>query len=452
MRGGPVTRYTSVGDADVAYQVIGEGPIDVLFGWGLGSHLDLQWAHPAWAGVLQRFASFSRLILFDRRGTGLSDRLPRHTLPRWEEWTEDMLAVLDAAGSERAAIVAVQDHGPMAMMFAAIHPDRVRALVLVGTAARLREAPDYPIGYSPAELEAMVEFLEQHWATPELLAVGYPTAVNDPHYVEWWTRMYRAAMTPRTAGAQYRYILNSDVRDALPLIRVPTMVVHWTANPMIPVGHARYVAETIPDARLVVLPGSHLWPDPFDPDPFFEPVSEFLIGTPTVDVDRVLATVLFTDIVGSTDRLAELGDGAYRRLLDAHDDFVRGELRRHGGREINTTGDGFFAAFDGPTRAIKCALAIVRSTAELGLGVRAGLHSGECLVRSTELSGIAVHLAAHVGAAANPQEVLVTSTVHDLVAGSDLAFINRGVHQLKGIPQPWQLYGVALDDAHTDAR
>jgi class 3 adenylate cyclase/pimeloyl-ACP methyl ester carboxylesterase len=441
----PDTLYTSVGDADVAYQVIGDGDIDVLFGWGLGSHLELQWAHPAWAGVLERFASFSRLILFDRRGTGMSDRLARNTLPRWEEWNEDMLAVLDAVGSARAAVVAVQDNGPMAMMFAAMHPERVRALVLVGTAARMRVADDYLIGYPPPTIEAMVEFLETNWATPQLLGVGNPSRMNDSHFADWWTSMYRAAMTPRTAAAQFRHILDTDVREALGLIRVPTLVIHWTDNPIIPLAHARYVADHIDGAQLVILPGTHLWPDPFDPDPFFEPVTEFLTGTPTVEVDRVLANVLFTDIVGSTDRLAQVGDSAYRHLLDAHDDAVRNELRRYAGREVNTTGDGFFAAFDGPTRAIRCALAIVRAGFELGVEVRAGLHSGECVVRGDDLSGLAVHIASRVGAAASPGEVLVSSTVKDLVAGSGVVFSDRGDHELKGVPAPWRLFRVISD-------
>ncbi len=354
-----------------------------------------------------------------------------------------MAAVLDAVGSERTAIVALQDNGPMAMMFASMHPDRVRSLVLVGTAARLLVAEDYPIGFPHESIEAMVEFLEARWGSPEFLRLSNPDVAEDPDIVRWWATMALSAMTPRTAGAQYRHILTNDVRKALPLIRVPTLVVHPTANPIVPVEHARYMAQHIEGAQLVEVPGTDLGINMVHSDPFFDAVIEFLTGErPAIEVDRVLTTVLFTDIVGSTERLATVGDQAWRRLLDSHDRLVREELHRFRGREIKTTGDGFFASFDGPARAIRCAVAIGEANATLGIDRRAGLHTGECEVRGDDLSGLAVHIAARVGALAGPGELLVSSTVKDLVVGSGIEFEDRGEHELKGVPGPWKLFAV----------
>jgi class 3 adenylate cyclase/pimeloyl-ACP methyl ester carboxylesterase len=440
----PETKYVDVGDAQVAYQVVGDGGFDVLFGWGIGSQIELQWAHPAWAGVLERFATFSRLILFDRRGTGASDRLPRDSLPTWEEWAEDMGAVLDAAGSERAAIVAFRDNGPMAIMFTAMHPERVRALVLVGTAARLVAGPDYPIGLPPEAIEATVEFVEKSWATPkDLLRTALPELADDPEFLRWWITMNHASITPRAAGALYRHIFASDVREALSLISVPTLVVHPTDNVIVPLEHAQYLAEGIQGARLIELPGPALGINPLDLEPFFDPVTEFLTGErPMVEVDRVLSTILFTDIVGSTERAVSQGDRRWSAMLEDHNRIVRGELSRFRGREVDTAGDGFVATFDGPARAIRCACAIRDGVQTLGLQIRAGLHTGEVELAGDDIRGVAVHVGARVGAMANPNEVLVSHTVKDLVAGSGIAFNERGEHELKGVPGTWKLYAV----------
>jgi class 3 adenylate cyclase len=331
----------------------------------------------------------------------------------------------------------------MAMMFAATHPERLRSLVLVGTAARLLTAPDYPIGFAHDALEGIIEFLQSSWATPEMMRVTSPELSEDPELMRWWITMYRSSLTPKTAGAQYRHILKSDVREALPLIRVPALVVSWTDNPIVPVDHARYLAEHIDGAQLVELPGRLLRPDPSNPDPFFDPVTEFLTGErPAVHVDRVLATVLFTDIVGSTQRAVAEGDRRWAELLEAHHHAVRSELDRYRGTEIDTAGDGFFATFDGPARAIRCACAIREGVKSLGLQIRAGVHTGEVERSKEGLRGLAIHIGARVGAAAGADEVLVSRTVADLVAGSDLTLADIGEHDLKGVPGPWRLFRV----------
>jgi class 3 adenylate cyclase/pimeloyl-ACP methyl ester carboxylesterase len=440
----PETRYVDVGDAQVAYQLVGDGAFDVLFGWGLGSQIELQWTHPAWAGVLERFATFSRLILFDRRGTGASDRLPRGSVPTWEEWAEDMGAVLDAAGSERAAIVAIRDNGPMAIMFTAMHPERVRALVLVGTAARIVAGPGYPIGPPPEAIEAMLEFVEKSWATQDLLRTAFPDRADDPEFLRWWISMNHASITPRAAGVLFRHTAATDVREALPLISVPTLVIHPSDNMIVPLEHAQYLAEHIPGARLIELPGAALGINPFDLEPFFDPVTEFLTGErPVIEADRVLSTILFTDIVGSTERAVSEGDRRWSAMLEDHHRIVRGELSRFRGREVDIAGDGLLATFDGPARAIRCACAIRDGVHALGLQVRAGLHTGEVELAGDDIRGIAVHVGARVGAIASPNEVLVSHTVKDLVAGSGIEFDERGEHELKGVPGTWKLFAVS---------
>ena len=438
------TQYTSVVDADVAYRVVGSGPLDLLYFYGLGSHIDLFWDAPATAEFLRRLSSFSRLILFDRRGTGASDGVPRNAIPTWEDWTEDVRAVLDAAGSARAAILAVVDAGPIAMLFAATHPERVSALVLVNTSSRYMLADDYPNGVAPETIDTFVEMFRTEWGTSAFAAAAAPSLVNDDEVLDLLAKQARAAATPRTAAAQYNYILRSlDVRQALPLIQVPTLVLHVRDSPFIPIEHGRYLAEHIDGATFVELPGGDVVITP-DSRVIADEVAEFLTGErPMVEIERVLTTVLFTDIVGSTERAASLGDQRWRPLLDAHDRTVREQLRRFRGREIKTTGDGFLASFDGPARAIRCAQAVTEATATLGIELRAGLHTGECEVRGDDLAGLAVHIAARVGGLAGPGEVLVSGTVKDLVVGSDLRFADRGEHKLKGVPGKWKLFAVA---------
>ncbi len=441
----PETRYVAVGDADVAYQVLGEGPIDLLYFYGLGSHLEMCWYLPEVAEFLDRLASFSRLIYFDRRGTGASDGVPRNAIPTWEEWTADVEAVLDAAGSERAAILAAADAGPVAVLFAAMHPERVSALVLVNTSARYPVADDYPAGAPPEALEAMVEMLGGMWGTPDLIAVTDPSMAGDPEYLQAGARMARAAATPRTARAQYDYILRSlDVRHVLPHLQVPTLVMNVTDSPIVSADHGRYLAEHVPGARFLEVPGGDIYASTPGNYAIATEVAQFLTGEASeIEVQRRLSTMLFTDIVGSTERAASMGDQRWSHLLDAHDRAIRDQLRRLAGKEIATAGDGFFAAFDGPGRAIRCAKAIVAATSDLGLELRAGLHTGEVEVRGDTLGGLAVHIAARVGALAAPKEVLVSRTVKDLVVGSGIEFADRGSHQLKGVPGTWDLFAVA---------
>jgi len=439
------TKYVAVGDADVAYRVIGDGPFDLLYFYGLGSHVDLLSDDPQYASWMDGLVSVGRLIFFDRRGTGASDHLTRNAMPAWEEWADDLRAVLDATGSDRTAIYAAQDAGPIAVMFAALQPERVRSLILSNTSPRYLEADDYPIGVPQASVDAVVEMVGSLWGTEELITVISPGLADDAEFVREEARRFRAAATPRNAAAQVQYILeNVDVRSVLPLIQAPTLVLHTSHNPMVPIDHGRYLADHIPGAKFVEVPGNGIVFDDRGGALVLGEIAEFLTGErPAVDIDRVLTTVLFTDIVASTEHLASLGDSRWTAMLDAHDRAVRDQLRRFRGREIKTTGDGFHACFDGPGRAIACATSITQAAHALGIEVRAGMHTGECEVRGDDLAGLAVHLAARIGSLAGPGEVLVSTTVKDLVAGSGIEFADRGDCELKGIPTTWRLFAVA---------
>ena len=437
----PKTRYVTLGDADVAYQVFGDGPIDLVTFFGLGSHLELIWelAAPFFA----KLASFSRLVLFDRRGTGVSDSVRLNAIPTWEEATEDLQAVLDVVGIEHAAIYAEADAGPIAILFAATHPERVSSLILGTTSARLVVDHDYPIGLPRNDVEALVEVMAQQWGTPELAKILNPGLAQDEELMELLARQWRSALTPKAAGMLWRTIQDVDVRDALPLIQAPTLILHATDSDFVPISHGQYLAQQIAQARLVERPGRATSTLEATSGLTAEHIEEFLTGQSSPGpIDRVLTTVLFTDIVGSTARLAEVGDDAWRRILDRHDRLVRDHLHMYRGREIDTTGDGFMASFDGPARAIRCAQAITRAVQTLGINVRVGLHTGECEVRGDGLAGLAVHVAARVGALAGSAEVLVSSTVRDLVVGSGIEFDDHGEHELKGVPEPWRLFAV----------
>ena len=427
----------------MAYQVLGDGPLDLLYFYGLGSHVDMQWDYPPLADLLSQMASHMRLILLDRRGSGASDAIPVNSMPTWEEWTQDIAAVLDAAPSREPAIFAQADAGPIAMLFAATRPERVRALVLADTSARFVESDDYPIGLPSGVVDMMVEIIARLWGTTELIRLG-PSG-EDEAFVRWAAKLSRAAATPRTAAAQFRYIYgNVDVRSALPLIQAPTLVLHHRDNLFLPPEHGRYLVDHIAGARFVELPGAAAQLSPADSPIWFGEVAEFLTGErPSIDVERILTTILVTDIVGSTERAATMGDRRWKDLLNAHDVIVREQLRRFHGIEIKMTGDGFLASFDGPGRAIRCIRAIARSSRELGIELRAGLHTGECEMRGKDLSGLAVHIAARLAAIADPGETLLSSTVKDLVAGSDLGFTDRGQHELKGVPGTWHLFSEA---------
>jgi class 3 adenylate cyclase len=434
----PQTRYVEVGGAQVAYQVVGQGPPDVVCvpGWG---HVDLAWEDPLWAAFVERLTSFGRVIVFDRRGAGASDAIADTAMPTWEEWADDMRAVLDAARSERAVVLAGDESGPIGLLFTAMQPERVAGLILANTTARYLRADDYPLGIPPEAVDSVVERFRAAWGTPEGAKFAYPSRANDPEFGQRLAKGMRAIATPRSAAAQLRHMIESlDAREALPLIQVPTLVLHSKDNWFYskPV---RYLADHIAGAKFVELPGADI--SIAASAPALEEIVEFLTGErPAVDIDRILTTLLFTDIVGSTERAAAIGDPAWRSLLDAHDRTVREQLRRFRGKEINTTGDGFLASFDGPARAIRCALAMAEATKTLGIDLHLGLHTGECEVRGDDLGGLAVHIAARVAAAAAPGEVLVSGTVKDLVAGSSIDFVERGEAVLRGVPGTWNLY------------
>ena len=437
----PETKYVTVSGAEVAYQVIGEGPRDLLVFYGLGSHLELFWDLPPFANLWRGLASFSRLILFDKRGTGASDPIARDAVPTWEEWTEDVRAVLDATGSRRSALLATADATPIVMLFAAMHPERVTDLILINPTARALEDDDFPIGMSSEAVDSLIAMIEASWGTPDLARAISPNWADDAEFVRLSARTLRAAAAPHTAAAQYDYfICQLDARKALPLISAPTLVLHTNENPFISIDHGRYVAEHIPGAKFIELEGAEA--TPHGPE-VIEEIAEFLTGErPVVEIERILTTVVFTDIVGSTERAASLGDQRWRTLLDSHDRVVRDQLRRFRGREINTTGDGFVICFEGPARAIGCARALVDATKDLGIELRIGLHTGECEVRGDDLGGLAVHIAARVGASAGPGEVFVSGTVKDLVIGSGIEFTERGDSELKGVPGSWKLFSV----------
>jgi class 3 adenylate cyclase len=439
----PETRYARVGPDRVAYQVLGQGPPDLVFTMGSFSHVDVAWEDPQIALFLRRLASFSRLLRFDRRGTGASDPLPPDPLPPWEAYAEELDAVMDEVGMERAALLtAGPEAGPMALFFAGTRPERTGALVIADATARLLAADDYPIGVAPEVAEAMVARATEQWGTEANVQTSSPARARDERFLRWSARLQRAIASPRVVQAYLRAMLEVDVRPILPLIQAPTLVLHHTDFGFLPVAHGRYLAEHIPGARLVEVPGDLplLWELP---GPVLEAVEEFLTGVdrPAVST-RVLATVLFTDIVGSTERAAELGDRRWRELLQVHDDLAGRLVDRWGGRLVKTTGDGVLATFDGPGRAVGCATSLREELRDIDMEIRAGLHSGEVELRDGDVGGIAVHIAARVLAAAGPGEVLVSRTVRDLVTGSDTVLEDRGAHRLKGVEGTWQLFAV----------
>ncbi|MGH9185459.1 MAG: adenylate/guanylate cyclase domain-containing protein [Acidimicrobiales bacterium] len=442
MRSAPETQYAQGRDGLLAYQVVGQGPVDLVFLSGVTSHVDLRWDTPANDHFLRRLASFSRVIAFDRRGTGASDRLASDVLPTWEEWAEDLTVVVDAAGSKSAVIFGVLDGGPMAMVFAATHPDRTTALVLGNTTARYLAAEDYACGVSPEAAEGLVQAVEDGWGSADFAVMASPSLRGDVSGAAWFAKYMRASSSPKAAAAQLRSVFQLDVRDALPSIRVPTLVLHRRSFPLVGVDHGRYLAEHIVDATFVELPGSDSM---FfsDGDVVADAIEEFLTGVrPRRDPDRVLATVLFTDLVDSTRRAVAAGDHAWRGVLDQHDAMSRAEVDQHRGRLVKATGDGIVATFDSPGRAIYCALALRHRLKAVGLEMRAGLHTCEVELRGDDIGGIGVHTSARVQACAGSGEVLVSRTVVDLVAGSNIAFEDRGEHELKGVPGTWRLFAV----------
>jgi class 3 adenylate cyclase len=439
----PETRYAKSGAVSIAYQVVGDGPRDLVYVPGWVSHIEYLWEEPSVAAFLRRLASFSRLILFDKRGTGMSDRVPNEQLPTLEQRMDDVRVVMDAAGSERAALLGVSEGGPMCLLFAATYPERTTAVILVAAYARRLSAPDYPWGTPPEQYEAFVQENARDWGGPVGLAARAPSQVDNPAFSRWWATYLRMSASPGAAEALTRMNGPIDVRHVLPAVRVPALVLHRTGDLAIGVENGRYLAQQIDGARFVQLPGDdHLaWVG--DQDSLVDEVEEFLTGVRRgPEPDRVLATVLFTDLVGSTELASELGDRRWRELLEAHRVVVRRELERFRGHEVDTTGDGFLATFDGPARAIRCATAIRDGVTALGLEIRAGLHTGECELHDGNVAGIAVHTGARVAALAGAGEVLVSSTVRDLVAGSGIEFENRGAHELKGLPTAVAIHAV----------
>ena len=438
----PETRFARVGEDRVAYQIVGDGPIDLVYCSGAWSHVDMRWEHPRLANVMRRLASFSRLIVFDRRGSGASDPLPIDEIATWERGAEDMLAVLDAAGSDRAAIYGFADAGALAISFATSHPDRTSALVLNTTSARFLAAADYPAGYPEDALEA-VRGLIAVWGTEDWVRATLPDVASDDDFRRWYAKYLRACASPRVVVTHFEHSMHADVRDLLPLVTCPTLVMHFE-RARIPLPQGRWLAEHVAGARFEVLPGGESQFFTEDQERMVGMIEEFLTGIEHAgESDRVLATVLFTDIVRSTDRTAALGDRRWRVVLDRHDATVRRHVLRLGGRLVKTTGDGAVATFVSPAKAIRCAVALVDEMREAGIELRAGLHTGEVELRGEDVGGIAVHIAARVMAEAEPGEVLVSRTVRDLVLGSTIELVDRGERSLKGVPGGWRLFSVS---------
>ena len=433
----PETRYARSGVVRIAYQVVGSGPLDLVYVPGFVSNLDVFWEMPEWARFFSRLAAFSRLIVFDKRGTGLSDR--DVGIATLEERMDDVRAVMDAAGSATAALYGVSEGGPMSVLFAATYPQRVRALILYGsyTGARLTQEL----------LEQRVEQVDRLWGTGQVWLPRYsPKLLTDETARRVYARFERQSASPSAAMAILRMNREIDIRHVLPAIRVPSLVMHRVGDAAVPVEWGRELAAGIPSARYVELPGDdHVpWHEPEIIDRIIGEIEEFLTGSRSSEseIDRVLATVMFTDIVDSTRRAAELGDRQWRILLDRHDEVVRQQLQRFRGQEVKNLGDGFLVTFDGPARAVRCATAIMDSVQPLGIAVRSGLHTGEIELKGDDVAGIAVHIAARVAAEAAAGEIVVSRTVRDLVAGSGLRFQERGMRELKGLPEPVHLYSV----------
>jgi class 3 adenylate cyclase len=443
----PEVEFAQSGDVSIAYRVVGDGPVDLVYVQGAFTHLDVYWELPAFRRYCERLGEFSRLILFDKRGMGMSDRVPGGT--PLDVRMDDIRAVMDAAGSQSAAIMGESEGAPLGILFAAAHPERTRALILQGGEVRERTDEDWPWGDSTVEqFEATIATIADRWGKPATApSKRIPSMIDDPGYTaiaEWWAKVQRNSATPSAWEAFARMAFDIDVRDIVPLVHVPALIIHATGDQVCHVENARWLAKNLPGARYVELPGEdHLpW---FNPDRTLAEIREFITGSrEPEEPDRVLATILFTDVVGSTELATKLGDRRWRDLLESHHAAVRAELFRYRGREIDTAGDGFLAVFDGPARAIRAAKAIVDAVRRLGLDIRAGIHTGEIeQLSSGDIRGIAVHTGARVAATAGAGEVLVSSSVRDLVAGSGFEFVDRGSHVLKGIDEERRLYAVA---------
>lgn len=437
----PEIRYAKSGDVSIAYQVFGTGALDLVLIPGWVSNIEIFWEEPAVERFLIRLASFSRVILFDKRGTGLSDRVAE--MPNLETRMDDVRAVLDAVGSERAALFGYSEGGVLCALFAATYPSRTSALIMHGSYARLTWRPDYPWGETDEQRAGFIDEAVQNWGGPIGIDSRAPSMAHDARFRHWWARFLRLSVSPAGFSTLARTNMQIDIRHVLPAIRVPALVMHSINERTLPIAGSRYLAQHIPNAKLVELPGEDHVPWLTDAEAVADEVEGFLTGVRRgPEPDRVLATVLFTDIVGASERAVALGDRRWRDLLENHHAMIRRALDRFRGREIDTAGDGFLATFDGPARAVRCACAISDEVRSLGIEVRAGLHTGECETIGAKLGGIAVHIGSRVTALAQAGEVLVSSTVKDLVAGSGLSFRDRGIHALKGIPGEWKIFTV----------
>ena len=446
MRNQPETTYAKTDEGYVAYQVFGEGPLDIVLIPSWATNVDVMWEEPSLARYLDRLASFGRVICFDKRGSGVSDPVPLSSLPTLEHWLDDLRVVMDAAGSDRAALIGDTEGGPIAMLFAATFPERVAGLALINTFARMLRDEDYPIGVPEDVIPRMRAWYEGAWGSPQFLDEFIPGAAPDDRFRAWYARYLRLAMGRGQSTAQYwDAVTRFDVRAILASIRVPTLVLTRADARWHRASYGRYLADHIPGAKYVELPGAVT--SPFhggDFDPVLDQVQEFLTGTRATRVaDRVLATVMFTDIVGSTERAADIGDDRWLALRDQHYGLTRRSVERFRGQEVATTGDGFLATFDGPGRAVTCAAEVAEAVRTLGIDVRVGLHTGEIELRDAGIGGIAVHIAQRVMSAADPGRILVSRTVKDLVVGSGIEFEDRGTRELKGVPGEWALYEVS---------
>lgn len=435
------TRYARSGDINIAYQVVGDGPRDLIYVPGWVSNIEVMWEDPELARFLRRLASFSRLITFDKRGTGLSDQVPVSDLPTLEVRMDDLRAVMDAAGSERAILFGHSEGGNMCALFAATYPDRTEALILTGSYAKRAPSDDYPWAPDPAIRTEEIARTEQHWGDVGLARDMAASRADDTSFLAWASRYQRLSASPKAAAALLRMNTQIDVTSVLPAIRVPTLLLYRVGDLDVRVEEGRFIADRIAGSKLVEFPGSDHWFWAGDLDPMLDEIEEFVTGERTgAGSERILATVLFTDLVASTERVAEIGDRSWVDLLDRHHRLVRSELRRWRGREIDTAGDGFLALFDGPGRAITCATSLTESVGRLGIEMRCGVHSGEIEIVGDDVAGLAIHIGARIAAMAGPSEVLVSRTVKDLVGGSGIQFESRGSHQLKGVPEQWEIY------------
>jgi class 3 adenylate cyclase len=437
----PETRFARAGELSIAYQVVGEGDVDVILVPQWLSNIEEYWEHPSASYFLRRIASFSRLIMFDKRGSGLSDPVP--TTQTLEERMDDVLAVMDAVGSERAVLFGPSEGGPMAALFAATYPERCVSLVLYGACARWLEAPDYPEGRPPALVAAIGKHWVDGWGSGASLNVLAPSLAQDTGFRRWWGHFERHSVRPGMVRPILETINALDVRAVLPAIQVPTLIIHRRGDRLVDVANGRYLAANIPGARYLELPGDDHIYFAGDADALLDEIEEFVTGARgTHDPDRVLATVMFTDIVSSTEHAARLGDRRWQLLMSDHDELFSNQISVYRGRTIRSTGDGVFASFDGPARAIRCALSLVEAARRLDVEIRAGLHTGECELAGDDLAGVTVHIGARIADLAEPHQVLVSGTVRDLVVGSNIAFSSRGVQALKGVPGEWPLYMV----------